>query len=160
MQTLKIRPFSESEARAVSSWSSEPPFDIYNGDPSWFEDYLAIDADGYGFYALTNADDEVVGFCCFGAEARVSGQAPAAGVVDIGGGVRPDLVSNGIATQAFPAIIGFATSTFEATTFRTAVASFNQRSTRLCLAAGFRIARSFEGPGGEFRELLRSDPSV
>ena len=159
MQSSKIRPFSESEARAVSSWSYEPPFHIYNGDPGRFEDYLAIDADGYGFYAVADADDEVVGFCCFGEEARVSGQAPAAGVVDIGGGVRPDLMSNGIATQAFPAIVAFATSTFGTTAFRTAVASFNQRSTRLCLAAGFRIARSFEGPGGEFQELLRRHPS-
>lgn len=108
---------------------------------------------------FVRVNDEVVGFCCFGEEARVSGQAPAAGVVDIGGGVRPDLVSNGIATQALPAIIDFAKSAFGTTAFRTAVAAFNQRSTRLCLAASFRIARSFEGPSGEFQELFRSDPA-
>lgn len=32
---------------------------------------------------------DVIGFCCFGAEARVIGQTAMGGVLDIGGGVRP-----------------------------------------------------------------------
>jgi hypothetical protein len=35
--------------------------------------------------------EEVVGFCCFGPEARVKGQREEEGTLDIGGGVRPDL---------------------------------------------------------------------
>jgi len=155
MRHVQIRPFGESEAGDVASWSYEPPFDVYNGDPSRFEDYLAIDDAGYGFYAIADSDAEVIGYCCFGGEARVPGQSSIDGVVDIGGGIRPDLVSNGIATSVFPAIIDFAASTFHPTAYRTAIASFNQRSTRLCLAAGFSIARVFEGPGCEFQEMLR-----
>ena len=150
-----IRPFREGEALAVASWAYEPPYDWYNGQPTRFEDYLAVDGEGYGYYAIVAADQDVVGFCCFGPEARVTGQPPVAGILDIGGGVRPDRLSLGIATTLFPGIINFAQATFRPTHLRTAIASFNERSTRLCLSAGFTVVRRFDGPGREFQELLR-----
>ena len=153
---MQIRPFTDGEARAVAAWRYEPPFDIYNGDPTRHEDYLAIDDLGYGFYALTGSENDIIGFCCFGEEARVTGQVPCDGIIDLGGGVRPDLLSNGIATEMFPAIVAFAVSTFRPKQLRTAVAVFNERSTRLCLSAGFSVTRVFDGPGRQFQEMLRS----
>ena len=44
---------------------------------------------------------------------------------------------------------------FNPAKLRTAVAVFNERSTRLCLSAGFTAVRRFDGPGQEFCELLR-----
>lgn len=156
MAEFVIRPFRNSEAVKVASWAYEPPFDWYNGDPKHFEDYLAIDADGYGYYALQRGDDEdVIGFCCFGPEASVTGQEALSSVLDIGGGVRPDQLSVGHATALLPAILDFALATFRPTQFRTVVASFNERSIRLCLSAGFSVARRFDGPSHEFLELLR-----
>lgn len=150
-----IRPFRKGEAHAVASWAYEPPYDWYDGDPTHFEDYLAVDDNRYGYYAIAARDpEEVIGFCCFGPEARVSGQEAVEGVLDIGGGVRPDRLSVGIATALFPDIINFA-RTFSPTHIRTAIASFNERSTRLCLSAGFTVVRRFDGPGKEFYELLR-----
>ena len=153
--SIHIRPFLDGEARAVAAWAYEPPFDMYDGDPKHFADYLAVDEQGYGYYAIVTDDGDVIGFCCFGAEARVTGQEAADGVVDIGGGVRPDRLSAGVATAAFPAIIDFARATFSPAQLRTAVASFNERSMRLCRSAGFTVTRRFEGPGQEFCELLR-----
>jgi RimJ/RimL family protein N-acetyltransferase len=150
-----IRPFREGEAYAVASWAYEPPFDWYDGDPTHFEDYLAVDDKGYGYYAIVAGDPEqVIGFCCFGPEARVAGQEAVDGVLDIGGGVRPDRLSVGIATGVLPDIIEFARAAFSPTHFRTAIATFNERSTRLCLSAGFTVVRRFDGPGKEFYELL------
>jgi ribosomal-protein-alanine N-acetyltransferase len=151
-----IRPFRQGEAHAVASWAYEPPYDWYNGDPTHFEDYLAVAGDGHGYYAIVEGDqDEVIGFCCFGPEARVAGQEAVDGVLDIGGGVRPDRLSIGVATALFPVIIDFARATFRPTHFRTAIASFNERSLRLCRSAGFTVVRQFDGPGREFYELLR-----
>lgn len=161
MSDLVIRPFSESEAQTVASWKYEPPFDIYDSDPGDAPMYLELSPEGYGYYAIVDADkgDELVGFCCFGPEGRVSGQADEQGTLDVGGGIRPDLVSRGIATSVFPAILEFA-ARFSPRQFRTAVASFNERSTRLCRSAGFEVVRTFPGPGGEFQELVRpaADP--
>ena len=100
---IRIREFREYDAKFVASWSYDPPYDIYDDDPFDFEGYLVRDENGLGYFALVSADDddEVVGFCCFGAEARVVGHEAINGVLDIGGGIRPDLVSTGVATAVF-----------------------------------------------------------
>lgn len=156
MADVVIRPFTSEEARIVSAWTYEPPFDFYNWDPGSPALYLDVDEDGFGYYAIVKTgSDQPIGFCCFGEEARVQGQTPEDGTVDIGGGVRPDLVSQGRATRVFPAIMEFAEARFAPKRFRTAVASFNERSLRLCESAGFVSARAFDGPGREFQELVR-----
>lgn len=156
MSDFVVRPVRPQEAAHVAAWAYEPPHDIYNGDPEHPEDYLAVDGDGHGYYAIATADDdEVVGFCCFGPEARVRGQASEPGTLDVGGGVRPDRVSQRLATQAFPLILEFGREKFRPRRFRTVVAAFNERSLRLCERAGFQEVRRFVGPEREFVELVR-----
>jgi [ribosomal protein S18]-alanine N-acetyltransferase len=155
MEGITMRPIREEEAASIASWAYEEPFDIYDGDPSDPSGLLAIDANGFGNYAVVTEADEVVGFCCFGPEARVVGQEPEPGTIDIGGGVRPDRVSQGLATAVLPLLMEFARERWAPERFRTAVASFNDRSTRLCLSAGFTVSRTFAGPGREFQELGR-----
>jgi len=151
--TVTTRP-NVSPAR----WSYQPPFDVYDGDPAHADAFLAQEPAGDGYYAIaTRSDDEIIGFCCFGAEARVRGQQAEAGTVDLGGGVRPDLLSQGYATTLLPLVIEFACEQFAPQRLRTAVASFNERSTRLCISTGFEVVRRFDGPGGEFQELVRSE---
>jgi RimJ/RimL family protein N-acetyltransferase len=101
----------------------------------------------------------VVAYCCFGAEARVIGQADEPGTLDVGGGVRPDLVGQGLATRWIPTLIEFGMEAFAPERFRTAVAAFNERSLRVCQSAGFTITRTFTGPGREFCELVMPAPS-
>ena len=157
---VEIRPFRDREAAGVAAWKYPPPFDLYDGNPAQADDYLAVDAEGFGFYALVHPDDEVVGFCCFGPEARVRGQHPTPGVVDLGGGVRPDLVSQRIASGLLPTVIEYAQTRFTPRKMRVAVAAFNERSLRLCRSAGFEVVRRFDGSGGEFHELVRPADSA
>lgn len=157
MELLRIRSFTPHEARETASWSYDAPFDIYDGDPTCAHDLVNVDDAGFGYHALVQGGhEELVGFCCFGAEARVRGQTAEDGTLDIGGGVRPDLVSHRIATQALPMIMAFAVERFGPRRLRTAVATFNERSTRLCRSAGFVIVRRFDRPGREFQELVRT----
>lgn len=157
MRSLSIRPFTPEEACEAAAWAYEPPFDVYSGEAADAEMFLNLSDDGLGYYAVIDDEQggELVGFCCFGPEARVKGQADEPATLDIGGGVRPDLVSQGIATAVFPAVLEFAMEHFRPELFRTAVASFNERSLRLCVAAGFQVVRVFEGPGREVQELTR-----
>lgn len=141
------RGLTDEEAATVATWAYQPPFDLYNSSgPEVFRlpDYHPV-----------YDHDELVAFVCFGAEARVLGQDPEVGTVDVGAGVRPDLLSQRIGTGLMPEAIEFARTHVGARRMRTAVAAFNERSLRLCESAGFKWVRTFEGPAGrEFVEFV------
>jgi ribosomal-protein-alanine N-acetyltransferase len=152
---LAERVLTPDEARVVASWAYDPPFDVYDlsGDDA-VAMLLARDERGHGYYPVLQGDDVVVGFACFGAEARVSGQDEHTSTCDVGVGLAPERLSEGIATSLMPAVVRFAVDRFGAKVVRAAVAAFNDRSLRLCTSAGFQRVREFVGPGGRpFVEL-------
>ena len=120
---------------------------------------MVMTAEGYGYYALVENDD-FVGYCCFGPKGRVRGQrAPIEDLLDLGGGLRPDLVGKGLGALRLPMSLDFAREKFSPPGFRTAIASFNRRSIVLCRWTGFRPSCTFPEPGGrEFTELVLKDP--
>ena len=155
-----VRAFSRDEALEAASWRYPPPFDLYDGAPDRVALYMGMSTRGFGYYSVVTANTgEMVGFCCFGSEARVSGQIPVEETLDVGFGLRPDRVSQGIGTELMRAVLSFAAERFDAARFRVAIASFNERSRRLCESAGFEVVRRIDGPGRDFDELERStDP--
>ncbi len=127
---------------------------MYDGQPNQWQEFLAATAGGHGYYAIAR-DGELVGFCCFGSEARVAGQpAERHGLLDVGGGMRPDLVGRGFGGAGLSAVLAYARCRFSPEGFRMAIATSNQRSIVLSRSAGFRPTATFQGPGGrEFTEL-------
>jgi [ribosomal protein S18]-alanine N-acetyltransferase len=151
------RPLTREEATAISTWAYEPPYDVYNapGDEA-IATFLARDGHGWGYYAVLDAADSLVGFGCFGPEARVRGQVEEPGTADIGMGLRPDTLGQGVGSELLPQLLRFAREHFDCPRARTAVAAFNERSQRMCLAAGFTATGEFTGPGDRpFLELTR-----
>jgi [ribosomal protein S18]-alanine N-acetyltransferase len=152
---LLRRAFSADEARAVSGWTYPPPYDVYDSDPAAVRLFLERTPDGEGYYPAVDDGGSVVAFAVLGAEARVSGQEPAPGVVDLGLGVRPDLTGSGVGGALVRQAIDLARELFRPAAVRSAVAVFNERSIALCRRAGFRPVRDFPGPGDRpFRELV------
>jgi len=152
-----VRAISRDEATEAASWRYPPPFDLYDGAPDRAGLYLETSLDGFGYYSVVTADaGDLVGFCCFGPEARVAGQIPVEGTLDVGFGLRPELVSRGIGADLMRAVLSFAGERFGPARYRVAIASFNERSRRLCASAGFEVIRRFDGPGRDFDELERA----
>jgi [ribosomal protein S18]-alanine N-acetyltransferase len=152
---LQDRVLTAEEARAIAAWSYEPPFDRYDLVP---EDAVALltvrTGEGYGYYPV-QAGRQVVGFVCFGPEGRVTGQDPVPGTLDVGVGMDPGQVGQGLGTALVPQVLAVAAERFGARRLRAAVAAFNERSLRLCTSAGFRRVREFAGPGSRpFVELV------
>jgi len=153
--TLLIRPFTEDEARSVAAWTYPAPYDLYDVDPDDTDLFTHRDADGSGYYPALDDTGAVVAFCVVGPEARVRGQQPQDGVLDVGIGVHPDHTSRGLACELLEQIAVLARDLFQPHQLRTAVATFNQRSLALCRKAGFTPVRDFVGPGDRlFRELI------
>jgi RimJ/RimL family protein N-acetyltransferase len=155
MVEIQDRVLTADEARGMVAWAYEAPFDFYNLSGDEAASLLrARDERGYGYYPV-QVEEEVVGFLCFGPEARVRGQAEEPGTCDIGAGLRPDRLSQGLASRVLPSAVEFAADKFGARHLRAAVATFNERSLRLCASAGFRRVREFDGPREQsFVELL------
>jgi hypothetical protein len=107
---IVIRPLARDEALAVTAWRLGGELAMYDGAPGQEEALLVMTAGGYGYYAVVQ-NGEFVGYCCFGPEGRVPGQpAPVDNLLDLGGGLRPDLVGKGLGAVGLPVILCFARS--------------------------------------------------
>jgi [ribosomal protein S18]-alanine N-acetyltransferase len=129
---MSVRPLEPADAEAVASWRYPGPWSVY--DPRPGDDPLAAAA---GYAAVVDGDGALVGFVCVGQEARVPGLAEADGVVDIGVGMRPDLVGHGLGREFGAAVLEHVRGQFGDRALRAAVQSWNERSLRLARGLGF-----------------------
>ncbi|MGN6689276.1 MAG: GNAT family N-acetyltransferase [Actinomycetales bacterium] len=160
---LVARALTEAEAQEVRTWRYPPPFDLYDWggeEDDSLEVYLRHEAEGWGYYPVVEQQEDgvsLIGFVCFGAEARVRGQRVREEAVDVGAGVAPERVSRGVMTAMLPLALALAADQWpSAQVARAAVAAFNERSLRLCERAGFVQTGVVTGAEGRaFVELER-----
>nr|WP_240896098.1 GNAT family N-acetyltransferase [Kineococcus siccus] len=154
---MVTRRFTPAEALSVAAWTYPPPFDLYDVDPAKTELFTARDAEGLGCYPAVDGDGTVVAFCVLGPEARVRGQRPEDGILDVGLGVHPAQTGRRIGSDLVEQVVTLARDLARHRRLRAAVATFNERSLALCDAAGFVAVRDFTGPGDRtFREFTRA----
>ncbi len=152
-----FRPLDEENAREIVRWHYEAPYDFYDvvNDPDDLAELLDPER-RQGYYAVLSGD-ELVGFFCFGAEARVpSGHYSEGGAVDVGLGLRPDLTGKGLGLGFLLEGLEFARRRFSPEGFRLSVATFNERAILVYERAGFRRVKVFthHTNGGEHPFLL------
>lgn len=87
-----FRPMNIRWASAIAQWSYGADFNLYNVEPHEREEYAQglIDPDN-NYYAVLSKEDPIA-FFCFGVDARVPGGHYAEEALDIGYGLRPDLL--------------------------------------------------------------------
>ena len=150
-----FRPIDRDAAERIVGWRYEPPYDFYNLDPSGLPALLAPE---HAYYVASADDDDLVGFCCFGPDARVlGGDYDDATTLDVGIGLRPDLTGRGFGSAFLRAVLGFAERQYGTTRFRATIATFNARSIRVAEHAGFVRRAEFKGARGvEFVQFVRT----
>ncbi len=147
---------TDAEARAVSSWQYGGEYSIYDGDPRGVERLL----DPRNRYHAVSDDEqgELIGYCCFGPDARVPGFAYDDDALDIGGGLRPDLTGRGLGRRLAETTLAFAAAEFSPTIYRSTVACFNQRALTMARRFGFHVQASFHSPANlEFAVMIKTD---
>ena len=132
MSTFTFRELLRSDAGEIAGWRYEEPYALYDvRDP---DDLLRSE---YEYYAVLSEEGELVGYCCFGEDARVAGLDEEPGVLDVGGGLRPDLTGIGLGGPFLRAVCRFGIDLHAPVRLRLAVADFNRRAQLVAAALGF-----------------------
>jgi [ribosomal protein S18]-alanine N-acetyltransferase len=144
--TFIFSPMNEANARIILTWRYEEPYDFYNPNPTEIEENVMQFLDSKNaYYTITNSRGDLIAYCCFGPDARVSGVdysiAPA---LDVGFGMRPSLTRRGITLRVINAVLNYAKSAFAPALFRVTVAEFNLQALRICEKGGFQPVGKFQ----------------
>jgi [ribosomal protein S18]-alanine N-acetyltransferase len=140
---VRARELSVEEAEQPLGWRYPEPYATYDA-----EGPLGADR---GFFAVDGDDGELIGFGCTGVEARVPGVEEEAGTVDVGYGMRPDLIGQGLGRDFVGAVLAHASAGDPSVRLRMSILRWNERSRRVAEAHGFCVV----GQAGEFDVLVR-----
>ena len=145
MSRYRFRPMTDEEAREISGWRYEPPYDFYDAtsDKDDLEELLDPERRKASYFSAFDEKGALVGFFQFDAER---------GTVDVGLGMRPDLTGVRRGLDFLLAGLDFARELHSPTRFALAVATFNERAIRVYERAGFHRGKVYvhHTNGGQF----------
>ena len=148
---------SKKAAGEIASWKYPEPYIIYSLSPL---DIPFLENPSKRYFAVWDTADSLMGYCCFGEEARVMGgeyDEKDESVLDIGVGMCPERTGNGLGKFFVTAILRFALANYKSLRFRVTVAEFNVRSMRTFQSLNFVETVRFNRPsdGLAFVQLER-----
>jgi [ribosomal protein S18]-alanine N-acetyltransferase len=131
MAVYRFRQMADEEAREISGWHYEPPYDFYDtaSDEGDLEELLDPERRQGTYFSAFDEVGALVGFFQF--ETRDE-------TVDVGLGLRPDFTGRGLGVEYVLAGLEFARQRFSPERFTLSVATFNERAIRVYERAGFR----------------------
>ncbi len=150
---FSIRPFSEADADAVSSWRYEAPYDAYDAreDPTFDEEMRDSSRWGELEWAVDDAETgALVGFL------ELTWIEPSR-LVELGLGMRPDLTGRGLGSTYVEAALAFSRMRWAPATFALDVFPWNERAIRAYERAGFVRGEVYDRtfPDGNVVTFLR-----
>ncbi|WP_337102791.1 GNAT family N-acetyltransferase [Paenibacillus sp. YIM B09110] len=154
---MLIQPLAHAEAEQICNWRYDGEYSFYDIADS--PGVISELTDG-SYYSVKTADEgELIGFFCLGPHAQVPGGQIAGlyggdGIIDIGIGLRPDLVGQGRGSAFLAAVTDYTVGTFRPRRLRLSVATFNRRAIALYTKAGYRRLAAFDSYGTEFWLML------
>lgn len=143
---MEVRALTGADGQAILGWRYPGSYSTYDfGDPS------ALDSDSW---AVTDGD-ELIGYCCFGAPARVPGADEERGVLDVGYGLAPELMGRGLGPRFVGAILEFALDRHRPERLRLFVLDWNERSRKVAEGHGFAVESTLASDEGRFLVMVR-----
>jgi RimJ/RimL family protein N-acetyltransferase len=132
---FRLLPTTRSDADLFCTWRYGGLYAMYDQRPELRANYLEP---SFRYHSVSDADGALVGFCCFGADARVQGIAYDEQALDVGLGMAPVLTGQGHGSD----FVAFAVAQFQPPALRLTVAAFNRRAITVYARNGFaEIAR-------------------
>lgn len=141
----KIKSLTSEQVRSFIQWEYTGPYAMYNMSDEDEEAQILFFTDPQnGYFAITDDKGTLLGFCNFGADARVPGGDYSLEAIDIGMGMRPDLTGQGNGNLYAGAVFDFAMIHYPGQQHRVTIAEFNQRAQQLCRKVGFKQVARFD----------------
>lgn len=125
---MKVTPLTSVDAARIASWRYPGRYSTYD-----FNDAASLAQDHFG----VTEDDELVGYCCFGAPARVGGADAEHGTLDVGYGLAPNRMGRGLGGRFVATVLEFAHQNYAPDRFRLYVLDWNTRSRTVASRLGF-----------------------
>jgi [ribosomal protein S18]-alanine N-acetyltransferase len=143
---MEVRGLTGEDRESILTWRYPGRYSTYDvDDPSALDrDTWAVDDGG-----------ELVGYCCFGAPARVPGAVEEDGVLDVGYGLAPELMGRGLGPRFVDAILEFAAERHRPERLRLYVLDWNERSRKVAEGQGFAIESVLPSGEGSFLVMVR-----
>lgn len=147
---FSFRRLEKEHALSILRWRYLPPYDSYDFDFDTVQEDLCYLIDPKNaFYAILNVHEELEGYCSFGADGQVPGGDYCTEALDIGMGMRPDLVGQGYGKHYAQAVVRYGVNQYKAQQCRVTIAEFNKRAQRVWEQVGFEQVGRFIKTGTE-----------
>ncbi len=126
---FRVRQLTIEDGLDLASWSRPGAWHI--------EDALEAPEPDEGYWAVVDSNDILLGFCCVGGAARVSGAPRDTYVLDVAIGIRPQLAGRGWSAELGHAAVDYAASVALDRRLRTTIPDWNEVGRRAAQQAGF-----------------------
>jgi ribosomal-protein-alanine N-acetyltransferase len=147
---LHVRALSIDDGMDIAMWRYPGAWAVY--------DALEAPQPDQGYWAVCDAGDRLVGFCCLGDAARPVGLEATPGVLDVAIGMRPELTGRGWGSELGRVAVAYASQVSDGRRIRCAVRDWNVRGLDTARAAGFEPAGEHDVAGQRY--LLLEVPQV
>jgi RimJ/RimL family protein N-acetyltransferase len=154
MPELLLTQLTAQDASEISGWRYEAPYDTYDVGP---QDAQLMSEPAQRFSAVRR-DGELVAYVCLGAEARVPGLDAEPGTEDLGFGLRPDLMGQGLSRVLLPWLLAELGKQLICERLRVVILDWNARSLAAYRRVGFTDAGTHATDAGTFILLTRPAP--
>lgn len=148
--SLTFQLLEQEQALAILRWQYSYPCDYYNFNAENAKEDLRYLLDSKNaFHAILNLQEDLEGYCSFGADGQVAGGDYSTEALDIGMGIRPDLVGKGHGKQYAQAVANYGVNQYGAQELRVTIAEFNKRAQRVWKQLGFNQVDRFVKTGSD-----------
>ncbi len=152
---LKFHEPTAADAASIADWRYPDEWSLYDIPTAERESSIEYITDrANGFYAV-HLGDQLIGFCSVGADGQIPGGPYDNSALDVGAGMRPDLIGQGGGAAFLHEVVAFLRSIHGDAALRATIASWNKRALRAAQAVGFEPRTTFTSREGvEYAVLI------
>ncbi len=136
----RVTELSIEDGMDIAMWRAPGPWAV--------QDSLEAPRPDEGFWAVRDSNDTLIGYCCFGKDARPLNHPATAGHLDVALGISPRFTGKHLSGEFAQIVIDRAREVSQGRTLRCVIPEWNAVGRYIAGVVGFRLAGAEELKGG------------